>query len=876
MLEKLVAFCLRRPWMVVLLTLAMTGAGVFLTVERFAIDTDTTNLFSPDMAWRKNQTSLYRAFPQLENSIVAVIDAETGEAADDAAARFTAALKGKPLMQRVWRPDDPAFFMKNGLLYLPLPEVEHTIGMMIGQRDVLTPLAQDPTLRGLSNILVVNQKRAAGSERATAMYLAGLDEFSRAFEETLAGRQTQVDWEKLLSGGKADAGPAAPPLDKRRIVLITPALDFTALQPAADAIALVRKTAAELGVTKENGFVLRLTGEAPLADEEFATLSENMALNTAGTLVVVSLILLAALRSPKLILAVLVTLLAGLAITSGMGVLLIGRFNLISVAFAALFIGLGVDFGIQFATRYREERHENGDLERALLEATRGIGGSLTLAAVSLLAGFFCFLPTDFLGVAELGLIAGVGMIVAYIATLTFLPAAIKLLNPPAEHLPIATHSLAAVDHWIAHHRKLVLLVTAAVVLAGAPYLMRLRFDSNPMNLRDQKVESVATFLDLNKDSKTAPNKIETLAPSMEAARELKQKILGLPEVDHVDSIESLIPQEQDEKLALIERASNDLRDALYPSIRATPSDAETVKALTGAAKALRAAVAKAPSPRVLRFAAALEGLAKASPQTRENARVAAFAGFEKLLGQMRDALQAKRVTPEAMPDELRSDWISSSGLVRLETTPKGDSNDLEVMTKFADAVLSVAPESSGAPIIISEAGKTVTRAFLVAGAFAFVAVFLILAVALRNATDVALTLGPLLLAGVMSLQAAQLLGVSLNFANIIALPLMFGVGVAFHIYYVIAWRKGVVDMLASSLTRAIFFSSLTTGTAFGSLFLSSHPGTASMGAFLTISLFFTLLAAFVIVPAFLGPPRQNVERAGEAHEGVESRAEAA
>ena len=138
---------------------------------------------------------------------------------------------------------------------------------------------------------------------------------------------------------------------------------------------------------------------------------------------------------------------------------------------------------------------------------------------------------------------------------------------------------------------------------------------------------------------------------------------------------------------------------------------------------------------------------------------------------------------------------------------------------------------------------------------WAFIAIFAILYIAMRSVKDVALALGPLALAGVMSLEAAQLLGMSLDFANIIALPLMFAVGVAFHIYYLIAWRKGVADMLASSLTRAIFFSSLTTGIAFGSLCLSSHPGTAGMGKLLAISLFFTLLAAFFIVPAFLGPP---------------------
>jgi hypothetical protein len=847
---------------VVLLTLALTAGGVYLTVDRFAIDTDTANLFSPQIAWRKNEAAVYRAFPQLETIIVAVVDGPTGEKADEAARRLTAELEGKPLILRVWQPDDPDFFVKNGLLYLSVPELERTIGMMIGQRDVLQPLAEDPSLRGLSSVLVANQKRAALSERATAMYLGGLNEFSRAFEETLAGREARVDWEKLFSAGQAGETPSGPPLEKRRLILINPRTDYTALQPGAEAIELVRQTAAGLGVTPENGFNFRLTGPVPLADEEFATLSENMAINTAGTLVVVSLILFAALRSPKLILAVLITLLAGLAITSGLGVLLIGRFNLISVAFAALFIGLGVDFGIQFATRYREERHGHGDLEPALLAATRGIGGSLTLAAVSLLAGFFCFLPTSFSGVAELGLIAGLGMIIAYFATLTFLPAAIKILHPPAEHAPIATASLAAVDHWIAHHRLIVLAITAAVVAAGTPALMRLRFDSNPMNLRDQKVESVATFLDLSKDPKTALNKIQVIAPSLAAARDLKTKLLALPEVERVDSIDSLIPENQDEKLALIERARTELRGALDPKVKPAPTDAETVRALRAAAKSLRAAAARKPAPAIDRFAATLEALAKATPQTREKARAAVFDGFDKLLGQIREALQAQRVTPESLPEKLRADWISPQGVVRLDVTPKGNSNDLETMSRFAEAVLAVAPEASGAPVIISEAGKTVTRAFLEAGLYAFVAIFLILVVALRNPIDVALTLGPLVLAGIMSLQAAELLGVSINFANIIALPLMFGVGVAFHIYYIIAWRKGVVDMLASSLTRAIFFSSLTTGTAFGSLFLSSHPGTASMGAFLTISLFFTLVAAFFIVPAFLGPPRQ---RAAEA-----------
>jgi hopanoid biosynthesis associated RND transporter like protein HpnN len=863
MLERLVAWCIRRAWVVVLVTLALTAGGAYLTATRFAIDTDTNNLFTPNVKWRQNESLLLKSFPQLDEIIVAVIDAKTPQQADDAAAKLFKGLQGQPLISRVWRPDDHEYFRENGILFLSKEQVKRTTASLIAQKDILQSLAEDPTLRGLSSVLISNLKQVGTSERGMATYSSALDQFSNAFDKVLAGGEAKVSWEKLLGGGETSqpAPPDAPTNSLRRIVLIKPVIDFSALQPGYEAIQLVRNTAKKLGLTPEEGVRLRLTGQTPLADEEFATVAENTGLNISLTLLVVTLILFAALRSPKLILAVLATLLAGLCVTSGVGIALIGRFNLISVAFAVLFIGLGVDFGIQFATRYREERHRDDDLDAALLAATQGIGGSLTLAAVSLLAGFFCFLPTDFLGVSELGLIAGLGMIIAYAATLTFLPALIKLLAPRAENLPVRTASLAVVDHWIAHHRVIVLGLTALVVLSGAPFLFHLSFDSNPMNLRSQTVESVETFLDLSKDPKTAPNTIEVLAPSLEAARELAKKIAELPEVDHVTTIDSYIPPDQDEKLPLIENAAAQLRKALNPQRKPAPTDAETVKSLEQSSKLLRRAAKGIKSPAsVLRFANALDALAKASPEIRSKAQTSAFADFFRVMDDIRQALSAKRVTAETLPADIAGDWISKNGKVRIEVSPKGDSNDRKTMEVFARSVQSVAPDASGPPVVVLEAGKTIVRAFLEAGLFAFVAIFIILVVALRNAKDVALTLGPLVLAGVMSLEAADLLGMSLNFANVIALPLMFGVGVAFHIYYVIAWRKGVADMLASSLTRAIFFSALTTGTAFGSLFLSSHPGTASMGALLAISLFFTLLAAFIIVPAFLGPPKTPLQ----------------
>jgi uncharacterized protein len=853
MLEKIVAFCVRLPWLVIALTLALTSGGAYVTATRFAIDTDTNHLFSPEIPWRKNEAELFRTFPHLDDIIVAVIDADQPEAAESAAKRLYAALQGKPLLSRVWLPDDHPFFRANGLLYLGVDDVKKTTASLVAQKDVLLPLAEDPTLRGLANVMLGNLRYVVNSEFGMARYSAGLNEFSEAFEKTLKGEPARVSWEKLLAGGEAQEAPPGPAPDRRRIVLIKPVIDYSALQPGADAIALVREAAKKLNLSAD-GVKLRLTGQVPLADDEFATISENMEINVAATLAVVTLILLGALRSPRLILAVLATLIAGLAMTSGLGILLIGRFNLISVAFAALFIGLGVDFGIQFATRYREERYRIDDIGEALKAAAGGIGMSLTLAAVSLLAGFFCFLPTDFRGVSELGLIAGFGMLIAYVATLTFLPALISVLKPRKEMKPIETASLASVDHWIAGHRALVLTLTAATLLAGAPFLRHLSFDSNPMNLRDQKVESVATFLDLAKDPRTAPNTIEIMAPSLETMRELATKIAALPEVDHVTTVDTLIPKEQDDKLPLIDNARFQLRKVFEPKLTPAPSDAELTKLLPASAKALRKGAGRTIPPAITRFAAALEALAAAPPETRDAARRAAFDDFARLLGEAKGALAAARVTPDSLPGDLAGDWIAR-GRYRIEVSPKGDSNDRAVMTAFADAVTKLSPGASGPPITVAEAGRTIVRAFVLAGLYAFLAIFLILVFSLRRISDVLLALGPLVLAGIASLEAADALGLSLNFANIIALPLMFAVGVAFHIYYVIAWRKGIVDMLASSLTRAIFFSALTTGTAFGSLFFSSHPGTASMGELLAISLVFTLLAAFIVVPAFLGPP---------------------
>jgi len=189
---------------------------------------------------------------------------------------------------------------------------------------------------------------------------------------------------------------------------------------------------------------------------------------------------------------------------------------------------------------------------------------------------------------------------------------------------------------------------------------------------------------------------------------------------------------------------------------------------------------------------------------------------------------------------------------------PKGDPNDNDVLRAFANAVLKVEPSATGPAVSFLESGRTIVRAFIEAGIWALAAIALLLWLALRRISDVLLTLVPLLLAGVVTMEICTLVDLPLNFANIIALPLLLGVGVAFKIYYIMAWRAGKTGLLQSTLTRAVIFSAMTTATAFGSLWLSNHPGTSSMGKLMALALVCTLAAAVLFQPVLMGPPRET------------------
>jgi uncharacterized protein len=854
---RLVRLSTRHAWLVIPgFLIAAVFAGFYLT-RHIAIDTDSSKLLSSSLPWRQQEIKLNDLFPQRTDRIIAVVDATTPEGAEEASSALSDALASQPdAIRTVTRPGGGEFFARNGILFRSLDDVKSDMAQLIKAQPFLGTLAADPTLRGVLGAISQSIEGLRLKKTTLEDMQPAVTAIANALDLVAQGKHAAFSWRRLITGHAPEAS------ELRRFVNIQPVLNYADLQPGGRATKAIRATIEKLGLTPDKGVRVRLTGSVALSDEEFATVADGAALNGAVTIFIVLLLLWLALKQARLVLAVLINLAIGLTFTAAIGLWMVGALNLISVAFAVLFIGLGVDFGIQFSVRYRAERHANGDFAAALQATARGVAGPLLLAAASIAAAFYSFLPTAYVGLSELGLIAGTGMIIAFLTTITLLPALLSALKPHGEPAPVGWKALAPLDHFLDRRRNWVVGLTLTAVILGLPLLAGLRFDFNPLDLRSKKVESVSTLLDLMRDPDASPNTIDVLEPDLASASALAEKLSGLKEVAKVRTLESFVPKDQDEKLALIDDASFFFENTLTPDqVDAAPTPAETLEAINKTAADLSGAAKGLDSPAAMqahRLASALDALAKAPPAEREEVDRVLATPLITTLREVRDLLTAEHMTIDTLPPLLKSAWVSADGEVRIEVAPTGNSNDNAVLRRFVDAVRTVAPQASGAPIFVVEAAATIVKAFLEAAVWSVASIALILFVTLRRWVDVALTLVPLMVAILVTLEVCVAIGLELNFANIIALPLLLGVGVAFKIYYVMAWRAGETNFLQSSLTRAVFFSACATATAFGSLWFSHHPGTSSMGKLMALSLATTLCAAVLFQPALLATQRKS------------------
>ena len=561
-------------------------------------------------------------------------------------------------------------------------------------------------------------------------------------------------------------------------------------------------------------------------------------------------------------------MLAGLGLTASFAALAIGHLNLISVAFSILFIGLSIDFAIHLCVRFREEVEQHTSPQDALCAAARHVGGSLALCATTTAIAFLSFVPTDYLGVGELGLIAGAGMLISLFTNLTLLPALIAWwIAPdtvaPLPDAPTAIQKLLVVP--VRHARVVVALAVVGCGLAAA-VIPSLHFDANPLRVRDPSTTSVRLFDEMLETGDALPWNLSALATGRAEAEALAARLEALPDVDMALTLDDYVPTQQAEKLDLLEEAAFVLLPTLQPvELRDRPSLAEQLASVEELQTSLAGLSGGSASESLIASADRLrENLATLQSRWSQGAQGAAeFVAFESsLVGSLpeqlrllRSALQAVPVTRGALPASILERMIASDGRHRVEIFPAGNLNEPNSLETYVRSVQQLAPSAFGEGLVILETGAVVVQAFRQALLIAGVTITLLLLLLWRNLGDTLLVVAPLALASLYTAAASIPLDIPFNFANVIVIPLLLGMGVDTGIHLVHRYRHESLSagrLLQSGTARAVLLSSLTTVASFGTLGFSTHLGMASLGQLLALGICLILLCNLVILPALL------------------------
>ncbi len=836
----------RLAWAVIVLTLLATAGAAYFTATHLRIDASIDQMLSKELPFRKTEEAIGKAFPQLNDVLTVIVEGEDDETADRAAMALSTRLAGmKDRFQSVLYPDGLPFFRRNGLLYLDIPALEELSDKVAEAQPLLSSLSADPTLRGLANILSLAIEQ--GDAKAAEAIAPALNRIAATVRKLEEGREARLSWQSLMANDPTDGSEAA-----RKFVLVQPVVDSGSLAPVTPAVDAITAAARALNLDEAHGIRIRFIGNAIMLQEELETVRDGMGLVGVISLGLVVILLAIGLRSLRLVVSTLVTLIAGLLWTAAFAVAAFQALNIISVAFAVLFIGLSVDFGIHFSLRYREAIGAAGQ-RAALKEAGMGVGMALLLSAVAAAIGFLSFLPTDYRGVSELGVISGVGMFIAFFLNMTLLPALLTVM--PARATAALHQQPVRKSLYRTFVRRYALLIVIAAALIGvvaaliAPYAW---FDDDPLNLRDPKSASVQTLLDLLDDPRIEPYSAELLVANVTQAKALAQRFDALPEVKSATTIADLIPKDQAEKRAIIEEMALILLPLMTaPKDPPTLTDAERLAAF----EKLRTVLthAKGPiAPAARALSTLLDGMPR-SPETLRALETALLGGFPDFRARLIALLSPGEVTMATLPAALRERQVAADGRALIDIKPEKDLRDPIARQQFVDAVRSIAKETSGPPIRFTAVGETVVGAFRQAAITAGVLIVLLLFAVLRRLRDVALVLAPLALAIVITVALTVLFTTPFNLANIIVLPLILGLGVAFGIQIVLRHRdESDGAFMETSTPRAVVFSALTTIGSFGALAMSNHPGTASMGLLLMMSISLTMVCTLLVLPALL------------------------
>ena len=589
-----------RPRLVLLVFAMLAAISLLYTILSLSIHTDTADMLSRQLPFRQALDAYRQAFPQYRDELICLVEAPSSAIARKAANMLAIRMSERPeWFHEIFYPPREAFFRRHYFLYLEQEELDELIDRLVGAQAFLASLALDPSLRGFSQVLM-RAVAEAGSSRGLSEWQQGdfatmLVRADRALAAVIAEREDPIDWQGQLGGDTATSDGLA-----REIILTQPVLNFASLAPAGPALAVLRAISAE--ISAETGASFRFTGPIAFDQEELASVQSNIVTIELISVALVALLLIVGMVRGNLILAALAALLTGLVITAALGLAMVGSFNLISVTFAILFTGLGIDFAIHLCLRWREETERGADAPDALRQSV----GPLLLCACSSALAFFSFLPTHYRGLAELGLIAGTGMFVALLTSLAMIPAWLTLwpgsvdrARQDAETWRFANDSTVPERPSSNARRRarIILWATGILFLCGLGGASQLRLDFDPLHLRDPNSPALVAFYEWigeDREAALAADSLIILAPNLAQADRQAEILRDLPGVGRVITASHLLPEGTEAKLESISQAADLLAPILSSSARLPPpGQAEIGESLTMLRGALSEAIVR-------------------------------------------------------------------------------------------------------------------------------------------------------------------------------------------------------------------------------------------------------------------------------------------
>jgi len=866
--SRVFAFVAAHPRLILVLALLFSALSVFYTIENMQFLTGRNDLMPQNAPFQVDYQAYRSEFGDQEE-VVVVLEADDADKVTRCGdALFARLSKEQGVFREVFYPGGLPYFRKNGLLFMPLEEIRQLRDRLTMAAPLLKELAADPSVKTLFTALTRQIDSYLINEDPTTLksltfMLGTLDTGFKSFD----GKTSGLSMDSFLKG---EGGKSTPSMlesaGKQQVITVLPVKEDGSFVPAEKAIKATRAALNEILQKPEfKGVTAGLTGVPVLEYEEMATSQKDIELATAISLTLTVILLFFAFRGLFNVIAAMVSLIVGICLSFGFATLAVGHLNILSMVFAIMLIGLGIEYGIQVVLRYQEELKGGSPGMIAIETSIAANLRSIILAAATTAMAFFTFVLTDFKGIAELGIIAAGGVVICVIATFTVLPAMLILLERFRKKTALSADSepgLPADVQTSGESLKLgifskprtVIAATLILSLACIYPVLDTDFDYNLMNLQARGLQSVEYAYKLMKSKENSGYFAVVTANNLAEAGELTQRMEKLPAVNHVVSLQSLTPDQQDLKLAelsALKLIMSEVKPVPYEE-NLNPMELPTVfenfrKAVEKLKNRLETEKAPEAVP-VAAFLGTLDGFFTSLEKEKDKNALGMLRDFQggmfaELPGKLvmlKESLEASPVSEKDVPDELKRRFVGKNGKLLLQVAAKKEIFEHEPLKEFVTQVKGVAPNATGEPVMVYESLTILRDSYLKAFGYAFIGIILILLVNFRNLRFALLGTLPLGAGLLLMIGGMWLIGVKFNSANIIVLPLILGVGIDSAIYIINRYRHGNEtpgEVVLSSAGIGVFLNALTIFASFGALMVAHHKGVFSIGAVMSLGM---------------------------------------